>query len=78
MGIKEEPLCRMSGIEGHIKSTASQTEKKRLNKSSKICYSVLMNPNPTLMGKCIDITLYFPTARAKVRDGAEKPQRARL
>ena len=68
----------MSGIEGYIKSTASQTEKKRLNKSSKICYQVVMNPNPTLMGKCIDITLYFPTTRAKVRDGAEKPQRARL
>ena len=68
----------MSGIEGHIKSTASQTEKKRLNKLSKIWYSVLMNPNLTLMGKCIEITLYFPTVRAKFRDGAEKPQGARL
>ena len=78
MGIKEEPLCRMSGIEGYIKSTASQTEKKRLNKSSKICYQVVMNPNPTLMGKCIDIILSVPTVRMKFRDGVENPQGAQL
>ena len=68
----------MNGIEGHIKSTASQTEKKRLNKSSKICYQVVMDPNPTLMGKCIDITLSVPTVRAKLRDGVENLQGAQL
>lgn len=53
-------------------------EKQELKKSSKFHYKVVMDPNPTLMAKCIDLTLSIPTLRTKFRNGAQIPQGGQL